>query len=160
MDLPQQGQKQPTNLSLQQKYGPLAAQFLRFAAVGVLNTGIDFAIFNALSYFFSITSGSGIIPIKGVAFLAANINSYLINKKWTFKDQSSGDGARKFSIYLTVSIIGALINIGCVYVITTHVDPMFGLSETLWANAANLVATGLSLVWNFIGYKVIVFHGK
>ena len=143
-----------------QKYGPLAAQFLRFAVVGVLNTGIDFAILNILSYLTKITSGSGIVAIKGAAFLAANINSYLINKHWTFKDKTEGEGAKKFSTYLAVSVIGALLNLGIVYAITTYVDPMFGLSEALWLNAANLVATGVSLVWNFIGYKLIVFRPK
>jgi putative flippase GtrA len=150
-------QSKPT---LAQKYGPLAAQFLRFAVVGVLNTGIDFAILNILSYLTNITEGARIIPLKGIAFLAANINSYLINKHWTFKDKSDGQGAKQFSVYLTVSIIGALINIGAVYLITTYMQPAFGMSDKLWLNVANLAATGLSLIWNFIGYKLIVFRGK
>jgi putative flippase GtrA len=157
MDTQPQTNSQPT---LVQKYGPLLAQLLRFAVVGVLNTGIDFAILNILSYFTHITSGTGIIPLKGVAFLAANINSYLINKKWTFKDNTSGEGAKKFSTYLAVSVVGALINLGAVYLITTYVPPVFGLNKSLWLNAANLVATGLSLIWNFVGYKLIVFRNK
>jgi putative flippase GtrA len=147
----------PPHQSSFQKYKPLLAQFLRFAVVGVLNTGIDFAIFNVLIYVTKISEGAGIIPIKAVAFLSANINSYLLNKKWTFNDSSSGQGAKQFSVYLSVSVIGALINIGTVYLITTFIDPMFNLSNELWANVANLLATGLSLVWNFIGYKLIVF---
>jgi putative flippase GtrA len=150
----------PVNPTLTQKYGPLAAQFLRFAVVGALNTGIDFAILNVLSYLTNITDGARIIPLKGVAFLAANVNSYLINKRWTFKDKTDGQGAKQFSVYLSVSVIGALINIGAVFLITTYISPLFGMSDKLWLNVANLVATGLSLVWNFIGYKLIVFRGK
>lgn len=143
--------------TLAQKYGPLAAQFLRFAVVGVANTGIDFAVFNVLIRIFGVTKGEAIIPIKFAAFLAANINSYLLNKKWTFKDNTKGEGARKFSLYLTVSVVGALLNLSTVYLITTFIDPLFSLSPQLWANVANLVATGISLVWNFLGYKIIVF---
>jgi putative flippase GtrA len=150
----------PPNQTLAQKYGPLAAQFLRFAVVGALNTGIDFAILNLLSYLTNVTEGARIIPLKGVAFLVANVNSYLINKRWTFKDKTEGQGAKQFSVYLTVSVIGALINIGAVFLITTYVPPVLGLSNALWLNVANLVATGLSLVWNFVGYKLIVFRGK
>lgn len=146
--------------SIYDKYKPLFFQLLRFGIVGGLNTGIDFAITNALSYVTGITGGSRIIPIKGIAFLAANVNSYLLNKKWTFNDHSSGEGAKKFSVYLSVSIIGALINISTVYLITTYTEPMFGLSDTKWLNVANLAATALSLVWNFVGYKLIVFRGK
>lgn len=150
----------PPSPTLAQKYGPLAAQFLRFAVVGVLNTGIDFAILNILSYLTNITDGARIIPLKGIAFLAANVNSYFINKHWTFKDKSGSQGAKQFSVYLSVSIIGALLNIGAVFLITTYIPPMFGMSDKLWLNVANLIATGISLVWNFIGYKLIVFRGK
>jgi putative flippase GtrA len=148
------------NQTLLQKYRPLIYQFLRFAVVGAINTGIDFGILNILSRITGITEGSGIIPIKGGAFLVANVNSYLLNKRWTFKDNTQGDSGRKFSVYLSVSIVGAILNISTVYLITNYVDPMFGLSAALWLNAANLVATGVSLVWNFIGYKLIVFRGK
>lgn len=139
------------------KYKPLIAQFLRFAIIGALNTGIDFALLNALSALTHITKGGSLVPLKGFSFLAANINSYFFNKHWTFKDKTSGEGAKKFSVYLAVSIIGALINLGCVYVMTTYISAPFGLSDVLWLNVSNLVATGLSLVWNFIGYKLIVF---
>lgn len=150
----------PAKPTLTEKYGPLAAQFLRFAVVGVLNTGIDFALLNILSYLTNITDGARIIPLKGIAFLAANVNSYFINKRWTFKDSTGGQGAKQFSVYLSVSIIGALINIGAVFLITTYIPAVFGMSDKLWLNAANLVATGLSLIWNFVGYKLIVFRGK
>ncbi len=157
---PSRVQQQIPQPNIIQRYGPLAYQFLRFGVVGVLNTGIDFIILNVLSAIFQVTSGPLIIPLKFVAFLAANVNSYFINKKWTFKDNSGGEGAKKFSQYLAVSIIGALINIAVVYLITTKMEPSFGLSDKLWLNAANLVATGLSLIWNFIGYKLIVFKKK
>lgn len=160
MQAPQPSIETQTSTSLMQKYGPLAAQFLRFGIVGVLNTGIDFAILNALSWATGITKGAEVVPLKAVAFLAANINSYLLNKTWTFKDKTSGEGAKKFSIYVTVSIIGALLNLGTVYVITTYTTPMFGVSDKMWLNLANLVATAVSLIWNFVGYKLIVFRGK
>jgi putative flippase GtrA len=147
----------PAQPSMLEKYKPLIAQFVRFGVVGVLNTGIDFGILNVLSKVTGITEGARLVPIKGIAFLAANINSYLFNKHWTFKDNSKGQGAKQFSVYLSVSIIGALINIGTVFLMTTYIEAPFGLSSTMWLNAANLVATGLSLIWNFIGYKLIVF---
>lgn len=151
---------QNTQPSLFQRYKPLIMQFLKFAVVGGLNTGIDFGILNGLSYLTGITKGAQLIPLKGAAFLAANINSYLFNKHWTFKDKSSDDGAKKFSVYLAVSIVGAFINLTTVYLMTTYIQAPFGLSESLWLNVSNLIATGLSLIWNFIGYKLIVFRPR
>ncbi|MBX4187524.1 MAG: GtrA family protein [Candidatus Doudnabacteria bacterium] len=159
MDLTQNSSNvQPIeNQTLLQKHRALILQFLRFAVVGVINTAINFAIFNLLIWATGVTKGPMIVPMTGAAFLAANINSYLLNRKWTFKDNSNGEGAKQFSVYLSVSIVGALINIGCVFLLTTYIPPLLGLSEQLWANLANLVATGLSLIWNFVGYKLIVF---
>ena len=139
------------------KYGQLAGQVFRFAMVGVINTGIDFLILNILMAITNITSGSGLIPLNIISFALAVINSYFLNKKWAFKDPSSGDNTRKFSIFLLVSVLGALINTSVLTAFTSGLDPMFGLSSVLWANVGKILATGISLVWNFIGYKLFVF---
>ena len=136
----------------------LAGQFLRFAVVGVINTSINFAVLNILSYITGISKGSGVIPLAVFAFAVATANSYLLNKHWSFRDQSHADAGKKFSLFLIVSIIGAGINSGTVYLITTHISPIFGLSAHLWLNVAALAATGISLIWNFIGYKLFVFN--
>jgi len=54
-------------------------------------------------------------------------------------------------------LIGLAINSGIVYAITTFVPPTFVDSQKLWANLAKVLATGISLVWNFTGYRLIVF---
>ncbi|MEJ0021185.1 MAG: GtrA family protein [Candidatus Doudnabacteria bacterium] len=140
-----------------EKYKSTINQFLKFVVVGVINTAINFIILNILSAITGITSGGKIIPLAVVAFAVATTNSYIWNKRWSFKDQTHTDTGRKFSLFLIVSIIGAGINSGTVYLITTHISPMFGLSQHLWLNVAALAATGISLIWNFIGYKLFVF---
>lgn len=134
----------------------LAGQFVRFLAVGVLNTAIDFAVLNLLSLATGITSGNGLIPLNMISFAVAVTNSYFLNRKWTFKDES-GPAAKKFTVFLIVSIIGAFINTGVVRLVSTNISPMFGLSPQLWLNFAKAVATGVSLLWNFAGFKFIVF---
>lgn len=64
---------------------------------------------------------------------------------------------REFSLFVTVSVIGALLGASIVWFITSVVHPQFGLNERLWANLANVAASGLVLVWNFTGYKLLVF---
>jgi putative flippase GtrA len=39
-------------------------------------------------------------------------------------------------------------------------EPALGLSPQIWENVAKLIATGVYIVWNFIGYKLIVFKEK
>lgn len=136
----------------------IAGQLLRFAIIGGINTLVDFAILNALSWVTGIYSGDGIIILNIISFTVAVVNSYFLNKRWAFQDPSGGAGSRKFTLFLAVSVIGAMINTATVRIITTNVDPVLGLAPELWLNAAKAAATGLSLIWNFVGYKFWVFR--
>lgn len=138
-------------------YKALVGQFVRFAIIGAVNTGIDFLILNLLIFATGIKEGNGLIPLNLISFSIAVINSYFLNKHWAFKDKTSGEGAKKFSAFLAVSVVGALINTTVLRVVATNIDPLFNLDQTLWVNVAKAFATGISLVWNFIGYKLFVF---
>ena len=122
-----------------------------------MNTAIDFAILNSLMWWTGIYSGASIILLNIVSFSIAVFNSYFWNKYWTFKDLDKVE-AKEFSQFILVTLIGLAINSSIVYGITTLVSPMFGISPELWANLAKVAATGFSLIWNFIGYKFIVFN--
>lgn len=135
----------------------LFEQFSKFVAVGLLNTGIDFALLNILMAATGITSGVGIGILNTVSFTAATLNSYLLNKRWTFGDRDKTDARKKFIQFVAVSAIGAAINGGTVYLVSTFVPPVFGMTPQLWANVAKIFATGFSLTWNFLGYKFFVF---
>lgn len=137
----------------------LIKQFLKFAAVGVVNTTIDFAVLNLLMFLTGVYSGRWIILFNSISFTAAVINSYFLNKYWTFKKEGGETGqiTREFSQFFVVSIIGLLLNSGIVYGISTFIPALFGLSSALWANFSKILATAVSMIWNFVGYKFIVF---
>lgn len=140
-----------------EKYQKTFNQFWRFVIIGVINTLVDYAILLILSKITGITGGTKIIPLNVISFSVATINSYFLNKYWAFADPSRLDQGKKFSLFLIVSIIGVTINTTIVTLFTSHVSPMFGLSPREWLIGAKLVATGVSLVWNFAGYKIFVF---
>lgn len=136
---------------------PIIEQLVRFVVVGVINTGIDFLILNLEMFLTGITSGPGMLVQNTISFGFATINSYYLNKRWTFGDKENKKEGVKFAQFLTVSLIGVIINGGIVYIITTFVSPILGINDQLWANVAKLAATAISLIWNFLGYKFIVF---
>jgi len=131
-------------------------QFSKFFLIGMLNTGIDFGVLNLLMRLFGIYEGNGIIPIKATAFFVANINSYFCNKYWTFKQGQQEHAAQEYSKFLIISGVALGIHLLVVYSMTTYIPPMI-VGKELWANLANCLASGLALIWNFIGYKFIVF---
>lgn len=136
-------------------------QISKFIVVGVINTGIDFAVLNLLMFLTGTYSGKWLILFNSISFTTAVINSYFMNKRWTFQAQTAEkNSGKKFMQFIIVSIIGISINNAVVYAITTLFTLLFGLSSQLWTNVAKIFATAVSMIWNFIGYKFFVFKTK
>lgn len=134
---------------------PVIIQIAKFGVVGVANTVIDFGVLNFLSAQFQIYKGLEVSPLNAASFTVAVINSYFWNKHWTFKAKEGKTG-KQFIEFIVVSVIAIFINTGTVYLITL-LPPVGGVSEQLWLNISKLIATFISLVWNFVGYKFVVF---
>lgn len=134
---------------------PVIIQIAKFGVVGVANTVIDFGVLNYLSAARHVFSGLALVPLNIISFTVAVLNSYFWNKYWTFKTKESKAG-KQFIEFIIVSVIAIFINSGAVYLITL-IPPIGGVSEQLWLNISKLTATILSLVWNFVGYKFMVF---
>lgn len=135
-----------------------AAQFSKFAAVGFLNTAIDFGVLNLLSVATGVTAGFIIGGINIPGFTIAVFNSYFWNKLWVFRDRQEESIFRDFPKFLIITLIGLFINSGIVILVTTFIHPFLGIEARVWLNIAKAAAASLSLVWNFVGYKFIVFN--
>ena len=132
-------------------------QFSRFVVVGFINTAINFFVLNVLSFLTGIEKGAGASLLSGISFLIANLNSYILNKKWTFKEHSAKNVARQFTKFFSVSLGGMAINIVIVGVLTTYIQPPFEIDGKIWLNISKAAAVGISMFWNFSGYKFMVF---
>jgi putative flippase GtrA len=139
----------------------LLHKIAKFMMVGVLNTGIDFFIFNTLIIFTGLDTGVPITLFKSFSFLCALFNSYELNRLWTFDDEAAPSRTgREFGRFAMVTLIGFFINVGTTSGIVATVHPLFGLSQIRWDNVAAIIATALNLAWNFVGYKIFVFGSK
>ena len=79
-------------------------QFARFALVGVANTLVSFAVYDALLAF-SVSYPAG----AAVAFAAGAVNGYLLNRGWTF---NASDSARARLRYVVVQAGGLALTTG------------------------------------------------
>jgi len=59
-------------------------QFLKFAAVGVANTLVDWAVFYLL--FLTIFPDERLLA-KAISFVIAAVNSFVLNSIWTFRQE-------------------------------------------------------------------------
>jgi putative flippase GtrA len=135
---------------------PFFFQFGKFVVVGVINTMIDFGVLNLLIWLTAISAGIYFSLFKALGFIFANINSYFLNKFWTF-GQHSQVGSGEYGKFFTISLIGLLINVGVASLVVNLIGPRFEIGPTLWANVGAAFGSGAGLLWNFIGYKFIVF---
>lgn len=123
---------------------PVGAQFVRFAAVGAVGTLAHYAVLwlgtDLLGWPAVWASGAG-------ALLGSAVN-YLLNYHFTFASGKPHlEAASKF-----YAIAGSawLINTGLMGLLTS------GLSWNHWL--AQLLTTGICLIWNFAGSKLWAFR--
>lgn len=142
----------------------LAAQFGKFVLVGIMNTLVDLIVLNVEMAVTGIVIGAGYSAEKAISFLFAVTFSYFINKHWTFQDKSREDEGKKMSQFFAVSLVGMLINVTIATIIVTYLQiPLNNilhlsfLTPKLWGTVGALGGTAVGLIWNFVGYKFIVF---
>ena len=91
-------------------------RFLKFSIIGVVNFFVDLVILNLLSYVTGFNKGFYASVFSALSFFIANINSYFLNRRWTFKSNNKDSGYKAF---LAISLFGVLVNIFVVFILTT-----------------------------------------
>ena len=119
-------------------------RFLKFGITGVGNTLVDFFVFTVLSYI-------GVSPYLSqvVSYAAGMLNSYAVNRKWTFgsKDAFFGPQMRRFLLVnlslLALSLLVLRIAMG-----------VFGIGRL----PAKLCTTAFTVIFGFLLNRLWVFR--
>jgi len=130
---------------------------LRFGVVGAINTLVDFTVLNLLLVGLGVHDGVSLLFCNAGSFTVANLNSYLLNKRWTFADRSR-ENVGQFLSFLLFSLGGLVVNSLVLYLLTSFTPSIAQANRLLWINLAKIIATGASMVWNFLTYRHFVFR--
>jgi len=141
--------------SLLGRWRPVLYQFAKFGAVGTLNTFINFGVLNLQSVLTGIASGPLISVFATVSFLAATTNSFFWNRFWTFGAQGGPRAKEAVEFYL-ISVGGWALDVSAVYAVVNFLRPE-AISPQIWLNVGGMAGVAASFLWNFLGYKFIVF---
>jgi putative flippase GtrA len=149
----------------------LFKQIKKFVVTGFVNTGIDFVVLFLLLHFTGKTTGIYTLIFPSISFSLATVNSFLMNKYWTFKGNKEKEKEKEytdFGQFMVITLGGLGINAGITYLGSNFIAPFLGIGfiitlfppesvQKFWVMFAKLIATCVSLVWNFVGYKFWVF---
>lgn len=132
-------------------------QFIKFAETGGLNTFVDLGVLNLLILVTGLSAGIYYSIFKGISFVAAVVNSYFWNKHWVFESKAKGEsGEKEFAKFIAVSVGGFIVNVSAASLILLLAKNS-SMSPKIVANVAALIAFVLTMAWNFVGYKLVVF---
>lgn len=124
---------------------------IRFAAIGGINTLIDFGVLFTLK-----TLGLPAISSNIISTTMAFTFSFFANKKYTFKTTDT-NVKREMILFVIVTIFGLwVLQTIIIKFITTLLAPA-GLSDNLVLLIAKLCASIVSLIWNYVLYSRVVF---
>ena len=121
----------------------------KFAAVGCLNTLIDWTVYYAVITAFPGESAVFYSLVKGFSYFCGIVNSYFFNRNWTFKEIPSGHEGLRFIKFALVNAAGLSLNALSLYILLNY---NFGHALSL------VFATALSFIFNFTLSKVWVFR--
>lgn len=138
------------------KWFPVALQIVKFGIAGGLSATIDLSILNTLISLTGMYSGLYFSLFKGISYVAAVINSYLWNKYWTFSSHGPAGGGEFLKFFLA-NLIGFGINIGGASFVVNVIGAPVGISGELWANIGAVSMVFISMTWNFLSMKFLVF---
>jgi len=130
----------------------ITGQFLRYAAVGVLNVLLFFALFNLLTP--AHPTRARTILAYAAAFLVTSVISYGLNKTWAFKDPRRERIAHQYALFLVLTLIGLGMQTG---VFALLLIPLHQYGR-LGRNAAALPGIPISVLWNFTAYRRWTFN--
>lgn len=130
------------------------AQKIRFLAVGVSLTVLDFLILFILTF-----AGMDKFIANYISTGISMVVSFFVNKSFTFKNTSK-TAKRQFVLFLLVTITGLwALQPLVIWIVTSGLAPHLASNE-LNLFIAKVIATGASLVWNYLLYSRLVFKNK
>lgn len=135
---------------------PVLYQFGKFAAVGVLNTFVDIGVLNLEILIFGTPAAWPYRIFKAISFLAATTNSFFWNKFWTFNAHEPANPSQTIKFYAW-AVGGFLINVGVASYVFSGVAAPASISANLWANIGGITGVAAGFLWDFLGYKYVVF---
>lgn len=126
----------------------LLAQFMKFGVVGVIAFVIDYGLLALLTELFGINY----LVSATISFTASVVFNYVASMRYVFTHKEGMSRRREFVIFVVLSVIGLLINNGCMWAGVELLGVHYLLTK--------IVATAIVMIWNFVTRKIFFDAGE
>lgn len=126
----------------------LLAQFMKFGVVGVIAFVIDYGLLALLTELFGINY----LVSATISFTASVVLNYVASMRYVFTHKEGMSRRREFVIFVVLSVIGLLINNGCMWAGVELLGVHYLLTK--------IVATAIVMIWNFVTRKIFLDAGE
>ena len=126
-------------------------QIGRFASVGIINTALDFILLFILK-----SLGLPAVTANFISSTTAFAFSFTANKKYTFKS-SGGNATRQIILFIVVTLVGLWVFQNIVIYFTEDIFANLFDNDEIGLLVSKLLATAVSMTWNYIMYASVVF---
>lgn len=120
------------------------AKMVKFGITGVVNTAVDYAVFFLLARLL----GFNAYAAQAVSYGAGMLNSYFVNRSWTFRT-----GARFFSPQLVRFVVTNLVVLGVSMLLLKFFMEILSVDMML----AKLITICVTMALNFVISRLWVF---
>ena len=127
------------------------AEKLRFGVVGGANTALDFGILFTLVFF-----GFDRIASNYISTTIAFVFSFFVNRSFTFKSKS-GNTKKQFGLFLVITLFGLWVIQPIIITGVAWMISDLGIPNSIVLFIGKLLATLVTLVWNYVLYAKYVF---
>lgn len=132
-------------------------QLGRFGIVGLMNFCVDTGTVYALREWTGVAlDDERILYLFIVGASIAIVNSYFWQRAWTFSEKDPPT-RKEFFVFVIITVGGIVVNTVVSYLVIQAFLPLNIIPERRLLALAKVIATGISLFWNFFGYKFFVF---
>jgi putative flippase GtrA len=132
-----------------QRFHAITDEVAKFGTVGLINLGVNFAVFNALL----VAVAGSEVKAKAVATTVAATCAYFLNRYWTYRHRPKTTLRREYSLFFVFNAVGLVIETSIIGL------AKYGFDQTSWLvlNACTFVGIALGTVFRFWAYRTHVF---
>jgi len=120
--------------------------FWRFAVVGCSNTAVDFIVFTILRAIFNVNY----LYCQVAAFIAGIMNSFILNKTWTFESKTSRfESSRQLGKFVFINLVSLAVSLLGLQLLSGQMH--------MNVYVAKVAVTVVTQAINYSGYRWWVF---